>query len=589
MDPILSPIIKSLSNKFVSQVTNSKTFRDLKATWSKDNYSQKTLNIFSAAIADAKATIQLPDNLLVELLEDPDNRAEIFRWIFEGTEPGKINKDRLVLDPYIERFPRYQDQLVPFFSIILDKLNEYKKIHWDPSDLELINRMAQLHKGLSLIEDQQNQAIEISNNINQTVEEIKASLFDPNITFLAQLTSMLQSNNLQSAERQLASIIRMLSNAHQDQDWNYEVSIDGSEVTILEKPQNVDIIEGLEKRMEVKIVIPQEYKHFQNLGEIIQYGRNKQVTVELELQEFKLYAGDHLFEKKKSTLERQLVMSIPPIPFPIIKTTLIIGDEVRFDVWMQIIEVIEDDVILISNKNQPEREIEYKFKYNIKTQESSNFDICIPEERKQDVNAHLQYTKGIVLAQEGTSLKMVYADNIQNICFSSKISISNQGKLDDKLIKVLEMLFNIETFFGVTFELPEQIGTDDITIIAELERIISTNSETIDLEDYTIVVNDFKLLNQFIDSLESGSPILFKGEGHRDFSIFGITFVIEIDIQLPPVGIKNVEMIKNKVKVLSEGDSLSVTFIPFEQSNKSATYHYVKSSYIKNGRTMINS
>ncbi|MDN4067638.1 hypothetical protein QYF50_06995 [Paenibacillus vini] len=581
---VISPVLKSLSSKFVSIVTNSKAFRDIKASWSKDNYAQKTLNIFSAAIADAKALIKLPDELIVELLEDPDNRKEIFRWILEGVEPDQLNKDQLVLEPYIERYPTQQDKMVPFFSIILTKLNEYKIIHWDPSDLELINRIARLEKGIDLIDHKQDQAIELSKEINQKVDEIKALAFDPNITFLAQMLSMIQSNDIQSAEKQLASIIRMLSNAHDNQDWSYNVSLDGSEVTILEKPQNDNIIQKLEKRMDVKVVIPDIYKHFKNFGEIIQYGRNKQIPIELELQEFKMYAGNHLIERHKSTLKDKLILKIPPIPFPNLEAKLLIGDDIIVEVWIQIIEVIDDNLIVVSNKNQPAREFEYNFTYNLKTNESSKFQFRIPPEKKRSVKANLLFFKSIKNAIMGTSIRMVDATN--TTCFSAKIINSNLEESDDRLIQVLEMLSNIETFFDVTFELPDQTEADEIIEISELNRIISTNKEAGDLDEYTTMSGDFELINKCIDSLEAGNPILFKGEKVREFTISNFTFVVETEIELPPSGIKDLDKLKNKIKVFSEGDSIKLTFVPFDENNKTITSHNSKFSYRKNSLQM---
>lgn len=97
---------------------------------------------------------------------------------------------------------------------------------------------------------------------------------------------------------------------------------------------------------------------------------------------------------------------------------------------------------------------------------------------------------------------------------------------------------------------------------------------------------DFELINKCIDSLEAGNPILFKGEKVREFTISNFTFVVETEIELPPSGIKDLDKLKNKIKVFSEGDSIKLTFVPFDENNKTITSHNSKFSYRKNSLQM---
>lgn len=593
MNPALAALVKSLTGTFLSiatpKITNSKAFRDLKSVWSKDNYTSKTLAIFSAAIADAKALSKLPDDLIVELLDDPINREEIFRWILEGVQSGEIAREQLVLEPYMERYPRYQDQMFSLFTNILKKLNEYKVIHWDPADLEIISRLDQIENdtkdGLNLIEMKQDQLMEV---INRKVEELKS--LAPNETFREQIITMLQGNDLQAAEKQMASLIRMMANAHLEPDWRYDVSYDGSGYTILEKPLNEDVIESLEKRIEVKIAIPDRYKSFQNFAQIIQYGRQKQIPVKLELQEFKMYAGDHLIERKKSEFEGNLVLEIPPIPFPIIKTKMIIGEEFIDNSWIQIVEVIDDNKIVVSNKNQPGSEIEYEFTYSLETQESTNFHFRLPAGKEKRVKTNILFNRILSLSQESVAFKMVDPDNTESVGFSAIINSNPDLEGIEEENRILEMMSNIEIFFLVTIELPEKLQKDTERFIIGLDEVISqlkssdrdsTKIDEIELAEYPTNISDLELLEQYIIRLEEGNSIDTIGTGRADFPILGFNFVIDFTINMPPLRIKDFDLIKRKVAIMTEGDSVKVTFIPFADDHKTATYHYINHSYTK--------
>ncbi|QGS68160.1 hypothetical protein CV093_04485 [Oceanobacillus sp. 143] len=96
--------------------------------------------MFQAAVDDAKAALNLPNDLVLKLLEDPINRNEVFRWVLEGI-PEKVDQSKLNLEPYIESYNQYQDLIRPFFELIALSINDYKDKHWDPEFLELLNKV----------------------------------------------------------------------------------------------------------------------------------------------------------------------------------------------------------------------------------------------------------------------------------------------------------------------------------------------------------------------------------------------------------------------------------------------------------------
>jgi len=150
----------------MKRMKNSKFFRDIREKWVKDNYNDKTLLIFEAAIVDSKAVFQFPDKVIKELLDDKINREEVFRWILEGTPIGMFDSQYLNLEPYIERYPEYQDFMSPFFEMINVQLHSYKEIHWEPEFLQIINSIRNLEDGIKEgfeeIKTQQQQTMQLS-------------------------------------------------------------------------------------------------------------------------------------------------------------------------------------------------------------------------------------------------------------------------------------------------------------------------------------------------------------------------------------------------------------------------------------------
>lgn len=144
---ILKKIGDEMIKYVIPQILNSKTARDLKDRWLKDNYTQKTRDMFKKAIDDAKSSVPLSNALAVELLEDQINRNEIFSWILNKT-PQNINLNNLNLEPYMERYTAYSDLIKPFFEAIAFYLDEQKIKEWDPEFLQILNGIAMVDQKL---------------------------------------------------------------------------------------------------------------------------------------------------------------------------------------------------------------------------------------------------------------------------------------------------------------------------------------------------------------------------------------------------------------------------------------------------------
>ncbi len=175
----ISVFLKPLVTAFVSftlpKLKNAKFYRDFKDKWFKDNYPQKMTLMFQAAVDDAKALLDLPDEVIMHLLDDNLNRQVIFRWIIEGTSDDEYSFDHFFLEPYFEQFPEHQDKFLSFFKLILLKINEYKEKNWDPEFQNILYSINLLRDdirvGFEKLEEQNER------NINKIEETVQSTLY----------------------------------------------------------------------------------------------------------------------------------------------------------------------------------------------------------------------------------------------------------------------------------------------------------------------------------------------------------------------------------------------------------------------------
>lgn len=144
IEKVVNGLGKLAADLMKEKIMQSKFVRDLEEKWVTDNYHAKTVEMFKAAVIDAKYVAGLPDDLFQDLISDHANRDEIFRWIFGGVQPGHLDKGRLNTEAYMETYPRDQDRIYPFFESILGRLEHYKITHWSPEFLALLNQLEEL-------------------------------------------------------------------------------------------------------------------------------------------------------------------------------------------------------------------------------------------------------------------------------------------------------------------------------------------------------------------------------------------------------------------------------------------------------------
>lgn len=181
IDKTLAGLGKSLAIPMAKKIAQSKIGRDLKKKWVTDNYHDKTLEIFKAAVTDARYAYQLPDELFNDLIFDSNNRDEVFRWILEGVRPGHLDKSKLNVEAYMEGHYQYQDRIYPFFNTILSHLEHHKETYWSPEFLELLNQIEELktanNNGIQSLTDMQTRMAVTQDRMYEMLQDSSESAY----------------------------------------------------------------------------------------------------------------------------------------------------------------------------------------------------------------------------------------------------------------------------------------------------------------------------------------------------------------------------------------------------------------------------
>lgn len=398
---------------------------------------------------------------------------------------------------------------------------------------------------------------------------------------------MLHDNSVDNAENRLKSIVRMLEHAHLDEGWNYDIKIENKDIIITEVPDNEEMLEGLPGRIEVQVNIPEKYMYLKNMDNIIKYGNDRQIDIELELSELKRYAGDRLIERRKSTEENPLVMTIPPKPFPIIKTIFKFTDSpLQLNLWLQILQKIDDKIMEIGNKNDPNKLIEYRFTFNLNTNEKSDLHITVPADQRGNIQSLITFEKMMYYASLNSELE-IYVDSEEEIyseepIFTTSFGTDNQeGESEARLqlIQLYEDIISIEHAFNVKFEIPSGITPNERGLISKLIKVIKDGEITREISNEMELVVQFhkpEILKDVIEETKSNKGSIIRNEINENCVLFDKELDIgKVELYTPPALIKNVESAEEKSKVFEEGDLINIVLIPKEE-NSHATIVYKK-------------
>lgn len=384
-----------------------------------------------------------------------------------------------------------------------------------------------------------------------------------NDSFLNKIILNLAESNHTIAENLLNAFLNSIKNSSPDPNWKYDINIFNNRFSIIETPQTELAVKQLPHKTEIKIKIPEKYDHFEDLMDLLEYARRKQITVKIEVEEIKQYIGSHIVEHIISKYRYNYVIEFIPPPYPILNVDIEFPDVnlMFYNVNLKVIEVTDNNKVKLSNEDQKDSNIEFFFVLNFDDTDNfiEEYDFIVPEDKEKSVESILLWYKIYSLSNQGINFKMYYESEVLlHYVFSP-----DDNNVSYEQIKLLEMLKQIEDTLNIRFDFPKTVSTEDFIIIDEIFQIISTGlTKGLVSDNPKFIFREWKGLEQILNKNKDEQYLqIVDILDCKKYNLFNKTVELGKQITIFPVSIiDEQELLQKKIDICTEGDSIQIKF-----------------------------
>ena len=294
----------------------------------------------------------------------------------------------------------------------------------------------------------------------------------------------------------------------------------------------------------------------------IDYANRHQLPIQLNIATAKKMLGDNDDPVQYEAEELEgTVINIPPKPFPKASPfSICINDDVIFDyILFRINEILDDETIVITNKDQKNCSFEMKMLINVKQR---TLELSIHKIKPTNKET-LKYLKFLMRAKSGeiVSIKSLSLGaelgrgKLGNIKYGGSFSsIEDETAFYEKIVA-------IEHYFNKIIVIPKEIRFCDYQAISYLYSLINGDECTSELASFSIPIALTERLRE--DVLKNqNTPFSFGYVGSVDICIFDVNYEVSIIRICEPVVYHNLEKLKRKVDVLEVGETIKVEYFP---------------------------
>ncbi len=383
-----------------------------------------------------------------------------------------------------------------------------------------------------------------------------------NDSFLNKIILNLAESNHTIADNLLNSFLNSIMNSSPDPNWRYDINILNNRFSIIETPRNELEIKQLPKKIEIKIRIPEQYESFESLMDLLEYARRKQITINLEVEEIKRYAGNHIVEHIVSKYRYNYVIEFEPPQYPILNLDIefIDVDLMFHNVELKVIEVTDNNRITFSNKDQKDCNIEFFFVFNFNDNHNfiEMYDFIVPKDKEKSVESILYWHKIYSVSTQGINFRMYYeSEELLNY-----VLFPGDYKITYEQIKMLEIIKQIEDALNIRFNFPKVISCEDIIIINEIFQIINTGViKGLVSDNPKFIFREWKGLEYILNSEDEQYLQIVDIIECKKYSLFNKIVEVGKQITIYPVSVVDEqELLNKKIAICTEGDSIQIKF-----------------------------
>lgn len=449
------------------------------------------------------------------------------------------SQEELVIDDfYLEGFGIPKEVYIP---IIKDFINMVvQEMHTD-FDLDKI-----------LVDKANGKAIK---EIKNAIESIETKLSSSSI--MDKAVNSLLDYDINQAENIIAAFVRPLGLVNPDPNWRFKITVNDEEIKIVEEPINQEALEGPIK-INTKIVIPEELKYLGSFRNVLEYGRKKQIPLVFELKEAKMYKDSHLVEHFRSKYKGNYKITIPPTPYPLIKANLSYKTEFEHMFTLQVMEITDDGLVRLSNEYDKNVFVVFNMLLDLYNLKFADFNIYINEDKNDQLESILIFNKVLFYSKRGATL---CASSNVGFLFSANLNFENDDVTEETL-GFIEDIYLIQDHFKVQFCIKEEFNEVDYQLVNTIKQIINYGVVENKLKKINqIKVDSKKTIDMIIKNVESGIfPQFVNIKNNQSFFLWGQELNVGEEYNITaPIEIIDIELLKKKNEMFSEGDSISIS------------------------------
>lgn len=258
---------------------------------------------------------------------------------------------------------------------------------------------------------------------------------------------------------------------------------------------------------------------------------------------------------------------IPPEPFPpAIPCNVSFNGEILLEyILFRTEEILDDGTIIISNKDQTSccimmqiasNPVTGKASYNIRLNNQSNDSKILYLKILQFAYAHAD----IIITCLNSGIQLTKA-KLNLICKE------NEAEDIAKEVDFRSMVKEIESYYSVHIDIPDEVSEDDYDIIKYLATLLRRESYTWNWSKFEFTVPLNAEIKNSISAMSEQSVFGFSFIADLSTRIFNQTLNFSVMRELECVKFYNIEKLKKKIAVLDFDDILKVCLLPCDDAH----------------------
>ena len=413
------------------------------------------------------------------------------------------------------------------------------------------------------------------------------AIVNSNVTIIGEfeeIHKLLKSGRVQEASERLEDLRKKIMGKHiYAPYWYWDIEkLPNGRLQIVSKPSSKEALEKYPRKLVFKPVLPEG----ENIQKIVWDAYCNQKEVSINVRWFKDIIGDHIvFEQEAEEGNIRFVISPKPFPPPQpVKIYFRRGTFYLNYVELGLSKILNEHTVLLTNEKQQNRNFLVIIEMNLR-EKKSKFNITLEENYKNDVESVLAFYRMVLDSFNGNIQPVVQLYKTDEFLIKGEIGTWEFKSENDsvsqeeikRVIKILEDLLEIEEYFDIKFDYPNQIGPKELQKITLLNKAIKGEKVTGKYNNMELFFHSIYDKEGFVNLIKdnNGENVTLKISPY-EIDLFGRTCKFkESIITLHNAVIKDPEKIRRKLNDLEEGEVIKVVLVPVNDNQNTYEQEFI--------------